>query len=328
MMNFNLLAKRRIFAYSLLGLAFYGTAFAHDESSSDGPSGTLYNRNHERITVFESQLDASKIPLQVLQYKTEKKIPYSKMLVVFDVDGTLTNKSNPESPGGIEARGGAVALVRLLKNLGVKVVSSSAWDDFGETIKRLDNLGLSKDLGLRGEKKFKARDLYFDMKSHKLTQKKPKKKEAQPVTIVQQGNVASVKTEGQYFRNKAIAPYTIYSARKLDKDVKAVFFIDDSEANIETFISDVKQYNLYRKAKYIDVLPLYSSDVMKATGLNAIMQSWTKPKVKPIYLPNRTFTDYRGERTSKYRYNQTHHNCFGPSLSANLIKQAELNFGS
>jgi hypothetical protein len=322
--------KQRMGAYSLLGLALSGAVFAHEQSSSDGPDRMRHARTPKGIKVFEPQLDLSNIPLQIMKYHQEKKIPYSKMLVVLDVEGTITNQPNPKGVGETDARGGAVELINILKNLDVKVIASSSSKDFNQTVGQIEHLNLSKSFELTNKKKSREHEVYFDGDSHKISSQKPKKRKAkesdvEKVKVERNGNVAAVTTEGNSSQHQAIAPYIIYPAKKLDKKTKAVFFADDSQTNIQSFIEDVEQYHLYRKAKYIDIFPLYPRDVMKEKTDQALMRPWTKPKVQPIYIPNVTLLNREKEKTSRYHYNRVNPGRFAPSPIMSKIKEAEAN---
>src|SRR5208283_2815476 len=65
------------------------------------------------------------------------------ILVIFDVDGTLTDEGEPSGKKAAP-RDHSIALVKKLKVQGVQLVASSAWDDFKSVVVRVDQLGLAE----------------------------------------------------------------------------------------------------------------------------------------------------------------------------------------
>ncbi len=176
----------------------------------------------------------------------------SKIAVVFDVDGTLTNRSTPGNHPTQE-RYGSTQIVLELIDMGVRVAVSSAWNDFDETLGRLEDLGLAKAL------KIQDQDQII-------------KGEYQGMNYFHLGLVASIQDElvdSIYYRQKAFAPYIIYSPKEMET-VEKVIFADDSSGNIKYFKEDVAGNYLYPKANQFDYFYL------TAIGNNV-------PKVKQKY---------------------------------------------
>ncbi len=91
-------------------------------------------------------------------------VPAKSILLTLDVDGTLTNFSKPQESQNIGARGESVAFVKNMVEQGVKLVISSAWPSFEETLERLRNLGLEEILQIPRTQSYIKRDehIIFD----------------------------------------------------------------------------------------------------------------------------------------------------------------------
>lgn len=165
------------------------------------------------------------------------------ILLVLDVDGTLTNYSNPNDHIGqpAEPRGDSVQFVKDMVNKGVKVVVSSAWkvqeasgsfDDregFRQTLRRLRDLKLDEVLKLdtNTQPKCGAQSIF------RIS-----------VGYCHLGLVASVGSDYfDYYRRKAFAFKYVYPDLDLDT-IKYVIFADDSEENIAEFRKDILRIGL------------------------------------------------------------------------------------
>lgn len=83
------------------------------------------------------------------------------ILLTLDVDGTLTNFSKPQESQNIGARGESVAFVKNMVEQGVKLVISSAWPFFEETLERLRNLGFEEILQIPRTGSYNKSDEYI-----------------------------------------------------------------------------------------------------------------------------------------------------------------------
>lgn len=197
----------------------------------------------------------------------QQKYGADAVLVISDVDGTLTSLSHPDdSPKAPPAvpRGTAVQMIQDIQQKGSPIVVSSAWDNFNGTTKRLTELNLSKTLEIPPDQKFRSRPDVIRVHGALIR-----------VEYYEAGNAVSIKVLKQtgqqdpYYFNKALAPY-------LDPDIKEniesgkikkVVFLDDSERNHDVFAADVKKYNLYPGAS-IDYIKLAPPSEDPAEGMH------------------------------------------------------------
>jgi hypothetical protein len=94
----------------------------------------------------------------------EKGVQPESILLVLDVDGTVTNFSSPTGEN-IGARGASVSFIEEMLTLGVKIVLSSAWPSFEETLQRLRAIGLEEILKIPNTSSWLKKDghiLYDD----------------------------------------------------------------------------------------------------------------------------------------------------------------------
>jgi 8-oxo-dGTP pyrophosphatase MutT (NUDIX family) len=174
-----------------------------------------------------------------------------EILIVFDVDGTLTNFSEPHHHRGgpFPPRENAVSLVRSLDHKGITQIASSAYHKFDHTLKKLHDLGLSKEFGITPAT---SRTLHqvFALKS-KTTSK------VDEFHSFSKGNVVSIAEKGsQYFINKAMAPQIVLSPEALNK-IKRVIFVDDNKDYVEQFRKDTQKYPVFGKnVKHFDYFNL------------------------------------------------------------------------
>jgi hypothetical protein len=170
-----------------------------------------------------------------------------EIAVVLDVDGTLTDHSQP-GKHPVKPRYDSTDVVCKLINQHVNVVISSAWNIFDETLGRLTALGLAKDLGIMDPSQtkfgtFNVNGTFFD--------------------YIYLGKVVSVRKhpclDDIYYRQKALAPYVL----GFGTNIKKVIFADDSGSNIQIFKEDIKKYKLYPKADHVSIVGLTFIDGMK-----------------------------------------------------------------
>jgi hypothetical protein len=151
----------------------------------------------------------------------EKGIEPSKILAIFDVDGTLLKDPHPMTGKKPELREGAMETVLALQNLGVQVIASSAWSNPQDTYERLIKAGFKEALQLHEQPTF---------------EKDPKNR----YFISKTGLIASVKNmnmDARYYRQKAYAPHYILGDKA--NEFSHVLFIDDSPCNFQCFYYDV-----------------------------------------------------------------------------------------
>ena len=197
-----------------------------------------------------------------------------EILLIFDLDGTLTDKPEPALGIPVQARENALAFAQFAKTHGVNTFISSAWDIFAETLYRIDKLGLSelflttKANYLRKEiddfidtgadkKAFKSMFSNVVLKSDSILSEHldlsktiigSADDQYSFITInyCHLGNVVSVRDSDlgnftpQFYRNKALSP--LVACPDLDyKKIKHVIFVEDSRHNINYFVSDIQR---------------------------------------------------------------------------------------
>jgi len=179
------------------------------------------------------------------------------VLVISDVDGTLTSRSLPndnlDAPPAVP-RGSAVQMIQDVQRNGSPVIVSSAWNNFNGTTKRLRELNLDKTIQIPPVKTFEHNAGMLTVNGTKI-----------PVEYSKAGNAISVRVqrEGQpnygYYMDKALAPYLDPDLKKKIESgkIKIVIFLDDSRDNHKVFAKDVAEYTLYPDAsiEYIHLGP-------------------------------------------------------------------------
>ena len=116
-------------------------------SSPLGMLGELQGQlNPKRNISMTRRAQLSDLIQKVNEENRQHGIAFEKMSVVLDVDGTLTNNRNPDAykEGTTLARKDALEDVKKLKELGVKIVYSSANHDFADTVLKLTKLDYIK----------------------------------------------------------------------------------------------------------------------------------------------------------------------------------------
>ena len=144
----------------------------------------------------------------------------NNFLIISDVDGTLTPDPKPRGNGRMDVKASAksdeVWLLKQLRDEGVNIILSSAWDNFERTKKTIEDIGLAEFL-------------------------EDNQPERNMKLIKKIGLVASVSMDpkSRYFRNKAYAPLQVLSKEKRDK-IRHIIFCDDSAENMLTFRADMR----------------------------------------------------------------------------------------
>lgn len=192
--------------------------------------------------------DLNDVETYVENLLTIEKVKPTAILFFGDVDGTLTNYSDPQCIDYKKflQRGNAAKFIKMMKEKGVNLVISSAWDNFKETLHRLKLLGLDDVLKIDKGSPIKGTKQLDDNDENSL------------VEYFQLGHVASVKYEdsffgGKYYRQKAFSYQFVYP--DLDSDsITHVVFADDSEENVSQFKEDILKTKL--KDKNIKIFTL------------------------------------------------------------------------
>jgi hypothetical protein len=212
--------------------------------------------------------------------------------VILDVDGTLTNQSdptylNPQDP--VLGRGAAVPFVWWLVQQKINVIFASAWHriipndplaGFKETLGRLEKLGFKSLLGempaLRSEA-WGEKSLIVMASGHAVSVKDP------ALTVALGSTRKDI-----YYRQKAYALY--YFDKDIARKTKAIFFADDSRSNTDRFKSDIRvlaRY-LYPNLQEVSIYTLTDEmtemdpwhpilDVMREVGAVKEKDVWTAP---------------------------------------------------
>lgn len=191
----------------------------------------------------------------------ESGVNAAGILLVLDVDGTLTNQSQPDPNHEIKPRGNAVNMVKEMIDKGVKVVISSAWKEpsqssgrsflaqmsgldgkagFKATLSRLDKLGLTEVLGIQTPTNMICGN------ENNLFSQNPFSRDS--LDYCHLGLVASVgKDPNRYFRQKAFSFRYVYPNLN-PNEITHVIFADDSSSNIGPFTEDIQKIGLNNNA--------------------------------------------------------------------------------
>ena len=160
-----------------------------------------------------------------------------QVLLVLDVDGTLTNYSMP-GEHETQARGNAVEFVTKMVDRGVNVVISSAWDQFDETLERLRDLGLSEKLRISQKTCFSGIPIQVGALTFEGSE-------------CHTGLVSSVQdpvVDRRYYREKAYAYSYVYPNLE-SALITHVVFADDSSGNVQQFLSDLQRAGIFKNAQ-------------------------------------------------------------------------------
>ena len=156
-----------------------------------------------------------------------------QVVCIFDVDGTLTDESDPTYAGetAYPRSSSMIHFVRNLHDLGINVIASSAWNVFEHTVNRIKRLGLI--------------DVFITPEA--VLSKEPVDIGDRTFLVQSLGKIISVKdsqTPSAFYRSKFIS--TLVSRKELAIEgsfpYTHVFFFDDSERNINIFRSDFRWF--------------------------------------------------------------------------------------
>lgn len=185
---------------------------------------TTHYQKPTQIQSIDIQAPDIKSALSRVKELIGKGIKPQEILVVFDVDGTLTMDSTPDPSHTALPKNQAPQVIKVLSQMGVRIVISSAWKDFNQTKKTINELGLG----------FLLQGLSYMRLYERFN-------------VAKAGSVVSVQDTTQptvYYRKKAHAPRFVYPDAVLES-VKRVIFCDDSSGNIEEFKNDMAEYDEY-----------------------------------------------------------------------------------
>ncbi|AIK96476.1 hypothetical protein [Candidatus Odyssella acanthamoebae] len=168
-------------------------------------------------------------------------IATEEISVILDVDGTLTNQSDPtylNPQDTILERGAAVPFVWWLIRQKINVIFSSAWHrviygeplaGFKETLGRLEKLGfksLLAEMPVVHYEEGEEKNLLVMASGHAVSVKDP------AATVAPGSSRKDI-----YYRQKAYALY--YFSKDIASKTKAIFFADDSRGNTDRFKADI-----------------------------------------------------------------------------------------
>lgn len=176
-----------------------------------------------------------------------------EVLVLFDVDGTLTNCSEPKrNKSDYPPRKDALELLQWAKSQQMHLVVSSAARNFVNTLRKLRFLGLAETLGtplnlISASQPEILHTSHWENNNNTLLKEK--------FISYQSGSVISVRKAGaeKVFMNKAHA--IMYSKpREILNGIKRIVVIDDREDYLHKISSDLKTYfnDYYLKLEQID----------------------------------------------------------------------------
>lgn len=241
-----------IAAYFKPSSTFYILAFFLMLSSSQATDKFIENdtpssRAKPNLTITIKPRDNMSKDLEDIKTYTgnllkEGVLPKS-ILLVLDVDGVITNYSNPKdalSPESIGARGESVSFIINMITLGVNIVLSSGWPCFEETLQRLRNIGLEERLQISNA------DSYTKNDNHMLFEDICTKFCCFGlVASVSYSDMSTMCFGKSYYHQKAFAYKLVYPELEEDR-ITHVIFGDDSDQAVWDFEKD---FNILKNKK-------------------------------------------------------------------------------
>ncbi len=233
---------------TLYTLAFFLTLSSSQATDKFIENDTPSSRAKPNLTITIKPRDNMSKDLEDIKAYTgnllkEGVLPKS-ILLVLDVDGVITNYSNPKdalSPESIGARGESVSFIINMIALGVNIVLSSGWPCFEETLQRLRNIGLEAILQIPSIESCAKNDnhiLFEDI----------------PTNCCHAGLVASVSyhdtfisslDKPSYYHQKAFAYKFVYPELE-EHTITHLVFGDDSDQAVKDFERD---FNVLKEKK-------------------------------------------------------------------------------
>jgi hydroxymethylpyrimidine pyrophosphatase-like HAD family hydrolase len=204
-------------------------------AESDSNDDYAYEEDNFIPTILEQQDQGNfeDVELYVKALLEKPKLNPGQIAFVIDVDGTLTTYSDPsEHQGPAQVRGNSVQFIKECVEKGIKIIVSSAWPSFEETIQRLKDIGLGEILGIMGGEIQRGKGTLF----------------GKPIEYAHLGRVASIRNtdDDEFFRLKAFAYRYIYPDLDL-KTIRHWVFGDDNGNNITLFKEHI--FHLYRESQ-------------------------------------------------------------------------------
>lgn len=95
-------------------------------------------------SMFFENKNLEDVHIKIQDLIQNQSVPGKNILLISDLDGTLTDKSNPSLFDAVKPRGCALDLINFCVKNDINIVLSSAWDVFAETLYRVNKLGLSE----------------------------------------------------------------------------------------------------------------------------------------------------------------------------------------
>lgn len=156
-------------------------------------------------------------------------VPAARVGVTLDLDGTITKNPDPqESPNlPVEERDHAGSILKKLEEWGVFMTISSAWSPFGETLDRINKVGLG--WMIQGEQIQGTMCIGQNILSY-----------------VKKGCATSVRvlwSSDPFYRRKDLALF--FADMEKSSALEYVFFPDDSAANTRSFRDSLKGEHPY-----------------------------------------------------------------------------------
>lgn len=213
------------------------------------------SKDNKQPIAIESILSVAE---EALRISREHNVPPSRISIVFDLDGTLTQCRDPKTyKGPAQANDAVNEILQFLIEQKFQIVISSAWHIFEESLKRLRELDLSHLIEGRVEEgKLIVNHGGF------LGEKPTEFKYLKLGHAVSVKNVAKSSALNPYYLAKAMAAYAVNPEHA--KEIELILFVDDNPRNTKSFINDLKQYPIYKNlGDYIAYLiegPVFKRD--------------------------------------------------------------------
>lgn len=236
-----------IFPLNTQGGNSFNNFTLEDENSATGRSEPGYSS--EEDTTDEDNFQSYRLDQGVVSNTAEtleqveeyllnlqlKGVPLSSILLILDLDGTLTEDPDPKSGikldySNVIQRGFSIRIVKELIQKGVKVVVSSAWDDFPATLEKIRLLGLDEALGV---------DRSQPQKFKRTFENEFGKKECECYCSGRVASVRDLNSPHKYYGNKELSFKIVDPVIDL-KEIQHVVFVDDKESNVDKFSRNIK----------------------------------------------------------------------------------------
>lgn len=168
-------------------------------------------------------------------------IKTDEVLVLYDVDGTITNCSSPsKNKNDYPARANAIQLLKWTVEQNIPIVVSSAARNFRNTLKKLQFLGVADILKIPLTKELIPRAVKME---NLITVLNPVSNVQDKFIFYKSGLVISARefSSEEAFIKKALAVRVALSDAQMAK-IKHVIMIDDRADYARSFSEDIKKY--------------------------------------------------------------------------------------